>query len=119
MKYITEVLCPVCGRTMSRIVVDKETTDKKEGLVLKALGLGEKKDYLDYLSERWDLNKSEWGLIREAKGGRGSGFPIIDWLKNPEDAPELHQKLKKQLLNGLKWWLNKGWISQKEIEKIF
>jgi len=30
-KQIIEVICPVCGRTMHRIIIPKKTTDKIGG----------------------------------------------------------------------------------------
>ena len=124
MKQYIEVMCPVCGRTMGKIILNKTATGE-EGMKIKQ----EQKDfdsimdekqqprklYLDYLNDRWDINKSEWGFIRDCPGGRGSGFPIVGYYKEPDDNPELFNKLKRQLINGIKWFVNKGWINKEEI----
>jgi len=124
MKQYIEVMCPVCGRTMSKIILNKVATGE-EGMKVKQEQkdldniMGEKqqprKPYLDYLSERWDINKNEWGFIRDCPGGRGSGFPIIGYYTKPEDNINLFNKLKRQLLNGIKWFVNKGWLTKEEI----
>lgn len=123
-KVYVEVLCPVCGRAMGKIIVAKRASGregmeiKKEMWQLKSKTGEEievKESYLDYLEKRWDIDKEEWGFIRDCSGGRGSGFPIVGWLKKKEDAPDLFEKLKQQLLRGIAWWVNRGWITEEEI----
>ncbi len=121
-KQMIEVICPVCGRTMHKIIVSKKTTDKIEGQKEKyydSISGVEGKLYLDYLKEKWDLNKEHWGIVRDCPGGRGSGFPIVDYLTERENSPVLFDKLKEQLLRGIAWWINREWISKEElIERI-
>ena len=115
MKQYIECLCPVCGRTMGKILLDKELSKRESGYY-SIESYKRRQLYLDYLEDKWDLDKKEWAYIRDASGGRGHGFPIIDTLEEPEEAPELFEKLKSQLLRGLQWWINREWITQEEIQ---
>jgi len=125
-KQIIEALCPVCGRTIHRIIVDKSSKSKKEGEKIKKYHKGEVVSgsilYLDYLAQKWDLNKDYWGIVREAIGGRnpdgsrkGRGFPIVGYLKTKKDNKEIFEKLKRQFLNGLAWWIEHNWFTKQEV----
>jgi len=127
-KRIIETLCPVCGRTMHRIVLHKEYSKeewKKYGHSFLYLEYGHKprKLYLDYLNEKWDLDKPHWGIIRECIGGRnpggsreGRGFPIVDYLHEEEDNPALFAKWINQVKNGLAWLVKRKWLSLETLE---
>jgi len=124
MKQYIEVMCPVCGRTMGKIILNKIATgekgievkkEQKDFEVMMDSKQQERKLFLDYLNERWDINKDEWGFIRDCPGGRGSGFPIVGYYTKPTDNIELFIKLKRQLLNGIRWFVNKGWLTKEEI----
>jgi len=119
-KEITELICPVCGRTIHKYIKEKRTRNKAQGQREKIIDyqLGRKGiEYLDYLEKNWNPDKSFYGFVREARGGRGAGFPIVRWLEKPEDDPERFNKLKRQLLRGLEWWIKRGWITKEEVEE--
>jgi len=118
-KIYVEVLCPICGRMMGKYIPNKGTTKKEGKSIMYAWrGPGISISYLDYLKDKWDENKKFWGIVRDATGGKGAGFPIIDYLEDPNDDPELFNKLKEQILRGLRWWLKRGWITKAELKQL-
>lgn len=98
---ILEAFCPVCGRT-----VPQNRALKVGGVVVGKVGYFESID--------WDPNKP-FGVAKEASG-RGSlaNFRYI----NPDEAPELFEVLKARLIQALKEWINKGWLSPDEISQF-
>jgi len=116
-KVYIEVMCPICGKMMGKINVHKVSTDK--AAKSKYYHVFRKTvNYLDYLDTVWDESKDFWGIVRDATGGKGKGFPIVGYLRSPEDNKELFEKWKKQILQGIKWVLKRKWLNKEEILKL-
>ncbi len=97
---LKSALCPVCGRTIP------EFRAIKVGYVTI--------DRINYFgSIEWDPNKA-FGVKYRA-GGRGS-FQDTEPIK-PEDAPELFNAVKKRLIDALHEWIQKGWITEEELNQ--
>ena len=90
--------CPVCGRQIKNRAI-------KIGYVTV--------DRIGYFASiDWDPNKP-FG-VSFAAGGKGA---FKDWQPiGPEEAPELFEAVKKRLIDALREWVDKGWISREEIE---
>ena len=94
---VISALCPVCGRSVP------EKRAIKVGYVTV--------DRVPYFASiDWDENKP-FGVAFSA-GGRGS---LRDWhYISPDDAPELFEAVKARLIQAVKEWIKKGWISPEE-----
>lgn len=94
-------LCPVCGRWLpsDRALKVGNTTIGRVG-------------YFD--SIEWDKDKP-FGVAFQA-GGRGS---LNNWRYiGPEEDSELFEALKGRLLQAVKEWREKGWLSDEDISSI-
>jgi len=98
---IVAALCRLCGRTIP------EKRAIKAGYVTV--------DRIDYFASiDWDREKP-FGIIYPATG-RGS---LGQWQHiGPEAAPELFQAVKGRLLEAVREFLEKGWVSKEEVEEI-
>lgn len=95
---IMAAICPLCGKsipTKRAIKIGYVTVDRI--------------DYFDSIN--WDPNKP-FGVSYSA-AGRGS---LRDWnYISPEEAPELFEAVKSRLIQAVREWVNKGWLSQEDI----
>lgn len=100
-----EAFCPMCGRTMG-----KRTTYREK-----------KKPYLGIESQEnlWEKTREftgdkPFGLIKSS-AGRGS-LAVVRYYGIDEDEGEYFPAMKERLLNVIKEWYGRGWITKKEIE---
>jgi len=98
-KAILFALCPICGRSIPEQRVTARGT----------YGALEKKPYFETID--WDADKP-FG-VRLATSGKGS-FKNWDYI-DKDEVPELFEALKKRLLEAIKEWLHKGWLSEEEV----
>lgn len=92
--------CPICGKAIQ---------DRAVKVGYATVGHTPYFESID-----WQADKP-FGVSHPA-AGRGSfkdSQPI-----NPQDAPELFEAMKGRFLQALREWVNKGWISQKELEEV-
>ena len=68
--------------------------------------------------EAWALTAADrqfFGALLRA-GGRGRGG-VVGYI-SPEGAPELHRRVKEQLLAGLEVWMQRGWVEREDLERL-
>jgi hypothetical protein len=59
--------------------------------------------------------KQPFGMVRTATGKNS----FSDWhYINPKDAPDLFQAMKNRFLTALGEWVDKGWITKGEVERM-
>lgn len=88
---LRQVLCPVCGRGSSSLTFWLRLS-------------------------KFDPGK-EFGVIQEIGLGRGNNFTVIGRF-GPEGEPEVYELVKDRLLQAVKEWRDKGWLSQDEINTV-
>lgn len=88
---LRQVLCPVCGRGSSSLPFWQRTTG-------------------------FDPNK-EFGLIQEIGRGRGNNFTVTGRF-GPEGEPEMFKLIKTRLLQAVREYREKQWITQDEWERF-
>ena len=99
---LIQALCPVCGRSIPENRVTVRGT----------YGAIETQPYFD--SIQWDPAKP-FGMKMPANGKNSfAGWDYIDI----SEAPELFEALKKRFLDAIKEWVDKGWLSKKELQRI-
>ena len=94
---ITQVVCGVCGSSHSGVAYF-EWLNKQE------------------VEKGYDINPP-FGVIQEVGMGRGKNFTTVGRF-GPEDDPEGYFPLVKgRLLNMVKVWVKKGWLTEAEVKK--
>lgn len=95
-----QALCPVCGKT----IVDRAV--KFGGVTVGRTPYFETIDF--------DPNKP-FGVAM-ATAGRGS---FANWRYiQPEEAPELFSQVRNRLLQAIKEYLDKGWLTSEDIRNL-
>ena len=94
-------LCPVCGRAIP------------EGRAVRIGGITVgKTPYFDTIE--WDPNKP-FGVALSA-GGRGS---FREWRHiGPEELPEMFDQVRGRLLDAVKEYYNKGWLTDNDLKAL-
>lgn len=101
MGEIRQVPCPMCGRAGGRqVVLKKGSTWRKKGTVNFWAG-----------TANFNPNKP-FGVILETTG-RGTLQKVGTFT--PEEDTEYFPFIKFRLLNVIKEWVEKGWVSESEI----
>lgn len=104
MSEYRQAFCPVCG-----VAHGMEVTDTPEGKPYIAL---KKRNYWERTRE-FDPAKP-FGVIQETQG-RGS-FRLVGYFNPSEDQDGFYPLVKDALLNAVKNWMDKGWLSRQELE---
>jgi len=95
-----QAFCPVCGK----MVVDRAV--KVKYITLETVPY--------FKSIDWDPDKP-FGVAKTL-AGRGS---FKDWRYiTPEEAPELFEGMKGRLLEAVREWLAKGWVTIEEVRGL-
>ncbi|GAH73640.1 unnamed protein product [marine sediment metagenome] len=65
------------------------------------------------------LDKDEpFGVIQAVGMGRGHSFGVIGYFGPEDDRDGFYPLVKARLLQAVKRWLQKGWLSKEEVEGI-
>jgi|GEM_PF-2443026 hypothetical protein len=100
-------ICPVCGRTAGR---KRRKYPYEHGDDSSA-----SENFWEY-TKHFDPNKP-FGVIQAVGGGKGHSFQVLGHF-GPEDDPDGYFPLvKARLLNAVKEWVAKGWISPEEADE--
>jgi len=106
MSEYRQALCPVCGTAHGVEVT--QTVRGKPYIKLKRRNYWERvKDY--------DPDKP-FGVIQETTG-RGS-FKLLGYFSPAEDVDNFFPLIKARLLQAVKEWHNKHWITTEEIQSL-
>jgi len=105
MAEYRQAICPVCGRSAGTEVI--ETVPGKPYIKLA------KRSYWERIKE-FDPDKP-FGVIQETVG-RGS-FRLIGYFNPEEDKDGYYPLIKLSLLNAIKAWLDKGWLTREELNE--
>ena len=104
MAIYRQALCPVCGTAHGSQVT--ETIPGKPYMVLARRNYWEK-------TLEFDPNKA-FGVIQETGLGRGRSFRVLGYFSPEEDEDGYFPLVKARLLQAVREWLDKGWISPQE-----
>ncbi len=67
----------------------------------------------------WNLRKEQHlhlGALLESRG-RGS-LRVVHYIDTPSVAGSLYERVKKQLLDGLQVWIERGWLDRADVAAI-
>lgn len=106
MTLIRQAICPICG-TAHGIQVT-ETVPGKPYIKLR------RGNYWDR-TKSFDPNKP-FGVIQETLG-RGT-FRLVGYFSPEEDQDGFFPLVKARMLQAMKEWVDKGWITKEEVEGI-
>jgi len=103
-----QALCPVCGTAHGMEVT--EIIPGKPHMVLNRRNFWER-------TKDSDPNKP-FGVIQEVGRGRGRSFKIKGYFSPREDEDGFFPLIKERLLQAVKEWLAKGWITEEEVREL-
>lgn len=106
MAEYRQAICPVCG-----VAHGTEVTKTQPGKPYIKLA---RRNYWERTLD-FDPGKS-FGVIQETVG-RGS-FRVIGYFNPDEDKDGFFPLVKSRLLQAVKEWVDKGWISREEVEEV-
>jgi len=106
MSLYRQALCPVCG-TAHGIEVT-ETVPGKKYIKLARRNFWER-------TKDFDPDKP-FGVIQKATG-RGS-FRMVGYFGPEEDVNGFFPLIQQRLLNAVKEWVAKGWLTKEQIEGV-
>ncbi len=105
MSIYRQAICPVCGRSAG-----VEVTERVEGKPYIKL---KKRNYWERVKD-YDPKKP-FGVIQETIG-RGS-FNLVGYFSPEEDVDGFFPLVKGRLLQAMKEWVDKEWITREEVDK--
>lgn len=108
MPEYRQALCPVCGSAHGKVA-----TFRVPG---KPYIKGNFVNYWERIKD-FDPDKS-FGVIQEVGRGRGRSFKLIGYFSPEEDIDGYFPLVKLRLLNAVKEWLNKDWLSKDEVKAL-
>ena len=103
-----QALCPVCGTAHGMKVT--ETIPGKPYMVLK------RRNYWEITLE-FDPQKP-FGVIQEVGMGMGRSFKVLGYFSPEEDQDGFFPLVKNRLLQAVREWRAKGWISEEEVKEL-
>lgn len=106
MSLVRAAFCPVCG--MSHGAEVTETVEGKPWMVLARRNYWEK-------TKEFDPDKP-FGVIQESLG-RGT-FTLIGYFEPEQDVDGYFPLVKRRMLQAMKEWIDKGWITRNELEEV-
>lgn len=106
MSLYRQAVCPVCG-TAHGVEITEAVRGKKYIKLARRNYWERTKDF--------DPDKP-FGVIQEA-AGRGS-FKLVGYFSPEEDVNGFFPLIKARLLQALKEWRDKDWISEEEIKEV-
>lgn len=103
-----QALCPVCGSAHGKVATSR--VPGKPSI---------KWNFVNYWERIKDFDPDKpFGVIQGVGLGRGRSFKHIGYFSPEEDIDGYFPLVKLRLLNAVKEWLNKGWLSKDEIRDL-
>lgn len=103
-----QALCPVCGRAAGR----KRLEYPKGGYWSPPAT----ENFWEYTQD-FDPNKP-FGVIQEVGAGKGHSFKVLGYFNPEDDVDGFFPLVKRRLLNAVKEWLDKGWLTKEEVADL-
>lgn len=103
-----QAICPVCGRAAGT----KRLEYPQKGYYSPV----PTENFWSYTQD-FDPDKP-FGVIQEVGAGKGHSFKVIGHFSPEEDIDGYFPLVKARLLNAVKEWLNKGWLTRDEVAHL-
>jgi len=103
-----QALCPVCGRAAGVKRLEYPQGGYWPGRSTQ--------NFWEYTKD-FDPDKP-FGVIQEVGGGRGHSFKVIGYFNPEDDIDGYYPLIKARLLNAVKEWLNKDWLTKEEVADL-
>lgn len=92
---VREAICPVCG---------------------KGISLQHRKGLRSYLGN-FDRDKP-FGVVLDNRGGRYRGYRFVGYFNPQDDTDGIFELVKGRLLQAVREWVVKGWITEEELKTL-
>ncbi len=103
---IKQALCPVCGRAVGYLW-ERDPIFKTK---LRRINYWEKTK--EFVPDK------PFGVIQQAGMANLRGFQVLGHFNPEEDTEGFFPLVRARLLEAVKEWLEKGWLTREEVESI-